>query len=56
MMYFLLGVSLSANAFCLWNMNNIRRRVDELDEIMTDALEESLEQLDEEVETWQSAN
>lgn len=56
MMYFLLGVSLSANAFCLWSVYNVNKRIDELDEIMNDALEDSLEQLDEEVETWQSAN
>ena len=56
MMYFLLGVSLSANAFCLWSVYSAHKRMDEVDEIMDGILDDALDSIDEEVETWQSAN
>lgn len=55
MMYFLLGMSLSANAFCLWNMNSLKRRVDELDEVVDGMLEDAFENI-EESDVWQSTN
>ena len=55
MMYFLLGMSLSANAFCLWNMNSLKRRVDELDEVVDGMLEDAFENIEED-EVWQSTN